>query len=150
MTFRFILLLSLFFLHTSNAQTECSALVEVTTGGSVSSGAYSTLHGKLKLNDNKLVDASNIPVQLVGMSSNVLTYFASCYTFASLQYYVANWGITVFRIDVNIDIGYIANPAGTKQTIDNIVIWCETLGIYVIIDWKVLEHGDPNYYLTSQ
>jgi hypothetical protein len=128
----------------------CANIVE-NTGETVSSIGYSTLHGKLTLNGIKLVDASNNPVQLVGLTSNVLSYFGKCYTFASLQYFAVNWGITVFRITVAIDnAGYTADPVGTKQTIDNIVTWCETLGIYVIIDWNVLEHGDPNYYLTSQ
>jgi hypothetical protein len=112
---------------------------------------YAQRHGKLKLKGVQLVDSFGEPIQLQGLSSFSLQYFPDCVTKESISHLVRNWGITVFRIAVSLsDTGYTINPTFFDQMIHNAVNWCEELGIYLIIDWHVLDPGDPNFYLTSR
>jgi hypothetical protein len=113
---------------------------------------FAQRHGKLKLiNGLQLADSFGQPIQLQGSSSFGLQYYPDCVTKDSISYLVRNWGITVFRATVSLsDSGYTANPAYFDKYINDIVTWCEELGIYVIIDWHVLDPGDPNFYLTSR
>lgn len=127
---------------------DCSTIT-ADTGGSVDSTGFVSLHGKPKLNSIHLVDANDSPLQLVGVSSHNILTFANCYTEAALQHLVTEWGITAFRITVYLEEtdGYLENPSGNDAAIAQLVAWCETLGIYAIIDYHVHEIGDPNHYL---
>lgn len=112
---------------------------------------YAQKHGKLKLKGIQLSDSFGEPIQLQGSSSFGLQYYPDCVTKESIAYLVRNWGITVFRATVSLsDSGYTINPAYFDKYINDVVTWCEELGIYVIIDWHVLDPGDPNFYLTSR
>ena len=123
--------------------------------GAVSSRGFADDHGKLTLDGVQLVDEFGAPVQLVGMSSHGLHWFPKCYTKESIQFLVENWGINVFRAAMYIgeggygDMGPSAR-AKLLEKLENIVDWCEELGIYVIIDWHVLTPGDPNAWLDSR
>lgn len=130
---------------------DCSTITEI-TGGNVNSTGFVAAHGKPKLNSIQLVDSHGEPLQLIGVSSHNILEFASCYTFEALRHLVENWGITVFRITVYLEgsNSYYANPTGNDAAIANIADWCETLGIYAVIDYHIMENGDPNYYLDSQ
>lgn len=90
-------------------------------------------------------------MQLQGSSSFGLQYYPDCVTKESISYLVRNWGVTVYRAAVSLaDTGYTADPPYFDQFIDKIVTWTEELGIYMIIDWHLLDPGDPNWYLTSR
>jgi hypothetical protein len=122
-----------------------------TTIDVIDCSGFAQRHGKLKLNGVQLSDSVGDPIQLQGSSSFDLQYFPKCVTKESISYLVRNWGITVFRIVVSLsDTGYTINPTFFDPFIDDIVNWCEELGIYLIIDWHVLDPGDPNFYLTSR
>lgn len=112
---------------------------------------FAQKHGKLRLKGIQLVDSFGEPILLQGSSSFGLQYYPECVTKDAISYLVRNWGITVFRAAVSLSSsGYTSNPAFFDKFIDDIVRWCEELGIYVIIDWHVLDPGDPNFYLTSR
>jgi endoglucanase len=151
----YLFLLSVAFLlsccQITQAADTCATLTEI-TGGTVDSTGFVTTHGKPKLNSIQLVDAYDVPLQLIGVSSHNILIFSSCYTFEALSHLVTNWGITSFRVTVYLEgsQGYMSDPAGNDVAIANIIDWCETLGIYAIIDYHVMEYGDPNHYLDSQ
>jgi endoglucanase len=130
---------------------DCASITEI-TGGSVNSTGFVTTRGKPKLDSIQLVDASNQPLQLIGVSAHNILTFADCYTYAALQHLVSEWGITVFRITVYLEEfnGYFDKPTENDAAIAQLVSWCETLGIYAIINYHVHEIGDPNHYLDSQ
>lgn len=112
---------------------------------------YVAAHGKLKVDGVHLVDEYDERIQLTGMSSHGLHWFSNCYTKESLTFLAKNWGMTVFRAAMYIgEGGYATNPTFNKNMVKDIVSWCEEIGIYVIIDFHVLDPGDPNYYLTSE
>ncbi len=57
--------------------------------------------------------------------------------------------MTVFRAAMYTDSkGYIHNPSVKNKVIEAVEI-CIDLSIYVIIDWHILEDGDPKYVQKS-
>lgn len=113
-------------------------------------GSPVAINGKLSISGTKLVNKCGNTVQLRGMSSHGVQWFQQCYNNAALDALVNNWGIDVFRIAMYVqEGGYINNPAGWKTWIDNMVDQCAARGIYCIIDWHILNPGDPNANLTE-
>ena len=110
----------------------------------VDNTGFATCHGKLRLSGLQLVGAQGEAVQLMGMSSHGLHWFANCYTKESITHLVTRWGINVFRAAMYIGEGGYGNNPALKQTVLDIVQWCKELGIYVIVDWHMLSPGNPN------
>jgi len=80
----------------------------------------------------------------MGMSTHGLHWFPDCYTKESIQYLVDNWNINVFRAAMYVNSGgYLDQKETLKQTVSDIVDWCEEIGIYVLIDWHILNPGNP-------
>lgn len=117
----------------------------------VDNTGFTDYHGKLTLNGVQLSNQYGEAVQLQGISSHGLQWFPDCYKKQSIQYLVENHGINVFRAAMYIgEGGYATNP-NVKVLLEDIVDWCEKLGIYVVIDWHVLKvDANPNYWLDSE
>ncbi|GAB3703771.1 hypothetical protein GCM10027592_34260 [Spirosoma flavus] len=83
------------------------------------------------------------------MSSHGLQWFDQCYTQASVQALATNWGADVFRAAMYVDEGgYLNNQSGLRAKINQIVDWTAQAGVYCIIDWHVLNPGNPNDRLS--
>ena len=103
------------------------------------------LNGKLKVSGTQLVNECGNPIQLRGMSTHGPQWFRNCYSEASLDVLVKEWGISIFRLAMYVEEqGYITNPSGWRQWIDSYVDYCGQRGIYCLIDWHVLNPGNPN------
>jgi hypothetical protein len=113
---------------------------------------FAVRNGKLKLANSQLVNEAGEVIQLRGISSHGIQWFPDCVTEDSIRYAVESYGINLYRIAVypgTSDSGYESDPQSFDTFVANIISWCESLGIYVIIDWHVLNPGDPNAWLTS-
>jgi hypothetical protein len=113
---------------------------------------FAQVHGKLKLDGVQLVDSNNQAIQLRGLSSHGIQWTSDCVTEESISYAVQHWGVNLYRAVIYIsltDSGYTSNSDYFDSYISNIVTWCENLGVYVIIDWHVLDPGDPNAWLDG-
>ena len=143
------LLASVLSLLVFSSAEDCSTITVIDDGSDLDSTGFVSLHGKPKLDSIQLVDAHGNPLQLIGVSTHNILTFANCYTYNALEYLVTEWGITVFRITVYLEEsnGYLEKPSENDAAIAQLVDWCETLGIYVVIDYHVHEIGDPNHYL---
>ena len=96
-------------------------------------------HGKLSVNGNKILDKSNNPVSLVGMSlfwSNTNWGGEEFYTEEVVDWLIEDWEITVIRAAMGVDEngGYLSD-ASNKDRVKKIVDKAIEAGIYVIIDW---------------
>ncbi len=121
------------------------ASVFTATPGSASSDFVAT-HGQLQVIGNQLCNQYGQPIQLRGMSSHGLQWYPQFVNYNSLKTLKEDWGMTVFRAAMYTDSkGYIHNPSVKNKVIEAVEI-CIDLGIYVIIDWHILEDGDPNIY----
>jgi len=115
------------------------------------SGNFVEKHGKLSLDGVQLVGSNGEPVHLKGMSSHGIHWFSNCYTKESIQHLRDEWNINLFRIAMYIgEGGYASQKETLRKRVEDMVSWCEELGIYVMIDWHVLTPGDPNAWLDGE
>jgi aryl-phospho-beta-D-glucosidase BglC (GH1 family)/chitodextrinase len=107
-------------------------------------GSPVAINGKLKVTGTKLTNECGNPVQLRGMSSHGIQWFPNCYSGSALDALAGTWKIDVFRVAMYVqEGGYVNNPTYWKGWIDNMVTECGKRGIYCIIDWHILNPGDP-------
>lgn len=107
-------------------------------------------NGKLSICGTKICNQSQKPIQLRGMSSHGLQWlgWGKCITGPSLNALANDWKVDVVRIALYVqEGGYETDPAGFKTQVDTIVDEAVKLGLYVIIDWHILNPGDPNQNL---
>lgn len=111
-------------------------------------------HGRLSVKGTKLVDKKGKAFQLKGVSSHGINWdvgepFVNEKALKTLR---DTWGVNCFRAamytqDYN---GYCTTDADSRKkllkTIDKAVKAAEKLGIYVIIDWHVLNDNTPKKY----
>lgn len=109
-------------------------------------------NGKLHVDGTKLVDESGKEVQLRGVSTHGLAWFpdyvnSDC--FATLK----GWGANLIRLALytHESGGYCTdgNQENLKQIVANGVQYATDNDMYVIIDWHVLNEGNPNTYKDS-
>ena len=101
-------------------------------------------NGTLYINGTKMLNASGKQTQLKGLSSHGLQWYDNCYTKESLQAIRDDWKSDLFRITVYVnEDGYNKDTAKVIKRIDQLITWCEELGLYYIVDWHVLSPGDP-------
>lgn len=102
-------------------------------------------NGQLQVVNGQLCNAKGEAIQLKGMSTHGLNF---CRFFTNtMNYLVKDWNIQVIRGAVFSSWdGYIGHPELNKERIKFIVDQAIQYGIYVVIDWHVIEEHDPNIY----
>ncbi len=103
-------------------------------------------HGRLQVKNGQLCDQSGTPFQLQGMGSHDLKQFP--FATNTVGHLVDDWHVSVIRASMYTDSygsSYIREP-GVKQAVKLIVEAALRHDVYVIIDWHILEDGDPNRY----
>lgn len=109
------------------------------------------INGQLTVCGTKLCNQHGTPIQLKGMSSHGLQWYGQgkCITSQSLDVLVENFKANVFRVALYVqEGGYETNPAKFTQEVSALINEAYNRGIYVIVDWHILNPGDPNYNLT--
>jgi len=127
--------------------SDCDSIIS-----EVENANFVGLHGKLAVNGTDLVDTSGEKVRLKGVSTHGINYFPEYVnydSFASLKDMGVNLvRLSMYTADYN---GYCTG--GDRQsllnTIDTGVDVCSDLGLYCIIDWHILNDGNPNTYLND-
>ncbi|MGY0433012.1 cellulase family glycosylhydrolase [Bacillus rugosus] len=103
-----------------------------------------SINGQLSIKGTQLVNQDGKAVQLKGISSHGLQWYGDFVNKDSLKWLRDDWGITVFRAAMyTADGGYVDNPS-VKNKVKEAVEAAKELGIYVIIDWHILNDGNPN------
>ncbi|MCI8647549.1 MAG: glycoside hydrolase family 5 protein [Firmicutes bacterium] len=108
-------------------------------------------HGRLKVKGTKLVDKNGKAVQLQGVSSHGINWDVGepFVNEAALKTLRDKWGANCFRIAMYTEDynGYCVTDAANRKkllkTIDIAVKAGKKLGMYVIIDWHVLNDQTP-------
>nr|AGW99979.1 endo-beta-1,4-glucanase [Bacillus licheniformis] len=129
----------------------CLLITLLTMGGMIASPASAAgtktpvaKNGQLSIKGTQLVNRDGKAVQLKGISSHGLQWYGEYVNKDSLKWLRDDWGITVFRAAMyTADGGYIDNPS-VKGKVKEAVEAAKELGIYVIIDWHILNDGNPN------
>ena len=108
-------------------------------------------HGKLCVKGTQLVGKNGEPVQLQGVSTHGINWdvgepYVNENAFASLR---DNWGVNCIRVAMYTEEynGYCVTDANSRKkllkTIDKAVKATKKLGMYVIIDWHILNDQTP-------
>jgi endoglucanase len=106
-------------------------------------------NGQLTVCGTKLCNEHGDAIQLNGMSTHGLQWFANCVTPASLNFLANNFKANVVRLSLYVqEGGYESNPTQFTNDISRLIDEASARGIYVIVDWHILNPGDPNYNLT--
>jgi endoglucanase len=106
------------------------------------------INGLLHVCGVSLCNQFDRPIQLRGMSTHGLQWFANCYNNASLDALANDWQADLLRIAMYVqEGGYETNPAGFTSQVNNLVDMAEARGMYAVIDFHTLTPGDPNYNL---
>lgn len=108
-------------------------------------------HGQLSVKGAQLVDQNGNSYQLRGMSTHGLTWFPDFVNEDAFRTLRDDWNTNVVRLAMYVDEWgngqcYMQNKDGSRQLLEKGVDICIKLGMYVIIDWHVLNPGDPSKY----
>ncbi|MGN1341148.1 MAG: cellulase family glycosylhydrolase [Oscillospiraceae bacterium] len=108
-------------------------------------------HGQLSVKGAQLVDENGNAYQLRGMSTHGITWFPDFVNENSFRTLRDDWNTNVVRLAMYVDEWgngqcYMQNKDGSRQLLEKGVDICIKLGMYVIIDWHVLNPGDPSKY----
>ncbi|GAA3291273.1 cellulase family glycosylhydrolase [Dactylosporangium vinaceum] len=106
------------------------------------------INGQLHVCGVNLCNQYNRAIQLRGMSTHGIQWFASCLNGSSLDVLANDWKADLLRIAMYVqEQGYETNPSGFTAQVNNYVDLAEARGMYAIIDFHTLTPGDPNYNL---
>ena len=112
-------------------------------------------NGRLKLVGNQLSNECGSPVQLRGVSTHGVMFHQECYKESAVASIANYWGASVLRLAIYTEnvggtAGYInGDKAFWDNWIDLMVGYAKDNGMYVVIDWHILEDSNPNTYLTE-
>lgn len=124
------------------------------TSGTTSDSTTTSPSGQLHVSGTKLVDSNNNIVQLKGVSTHGIQWGEmSPYVNEDTIRSIHDWGANVFRIAMYVEEnGYLAGGDQTKlkQIIDDGVTYATKYGMYVIIDWHVLNFSPDRYTTQAQ
>ncbi|MBO5088527.1 MAG: cellulase family glycosylhydrolase [Lachnospiraceae bacterium] len=111
------------------------------------SGTPVANHGALSVKGTNIVDKNGKVFQLKGVSTHGINWFPDYVNkeaFSNLSEYGVNAiRLAMYTVDYN---GYCSggNQADLEAIIDRGVQACTDLGMYVIVDWHILNDLDPN------
>ncbi|MBG0826426.1 cellulase family glycosylhydrolase [Planomonospora sp. ID67723] len=107
------------------------------------------INGKLHVCGVHLCNKYNRPIQLRGMSTHGLQWFAKCYNDASLNALANDWKADFLRVAMYVqEGGYETNPTAFTEQVNRYVDMATARGLYSIIDFHTLTPGDPNHNLA--
>ncbi len=102
------------------------------------------VNGRLEVCGTKLCNEDGHPVQLRGMSTHGTQWYPQCLTGGSLDALAEDWGADVLRVSTYVqEGGYETDPAHFTDLADSLIRQASERGMYVIVDWHMLDPGDP-------
>lgn len=110
-------------------------------------------YGKLSVKGTNLVDQTGKTVQLTGVSTHGLSWFPEYVNKDAFQSLRDSFGVNLIRLAMYTDESGGYCTGGDKEKlealIDQAVKDTKALGMYVIIDWHVLQDCNPQKYQSE-
>lgn len=101
-------------------------------------------HGRLSVIDGRVCGADGRPVQLRGMSTAGLQWYAGVVNDAAFAALVKDWKANLVRLTMYVgERGYATQP-GLMKHMEKGIELAIAHGLYVIINWAVHVPGNPN------
>ncbi|WP_424215004.1 glycoside hydrolase family 5 protein [Streptomyces sp. BI20] len=108
------------------------------------------VNGQLAVCGTKLCNRYGKPIQLRGMSGHGTQWYARCLTDGSLDALAQDWKADVLRVSTYVqEGGYETDPAKYTEIAHRLIEQATARGMYVIVDWHMLDPGDPNTNLAK-
>jgi endoglucanase len=105
-------------------------------------------NGQLRVCGRQLCNARGKAIQLRGMSTHGTQWYAQCVNDASLDVLANEWNADVLRISTYVqEGGYETDPARFTALAHDYIEKATARGMYAIVDWHMLDPGDPNLNL---
>lgn len=105
-------------------------------------------NGQLSVCGTGLCNEQGAQVQLRGMSTHGTQWYSQCVTDASLDTLANDWGADVMRISTYVqEDGYETDPEHFTALVNDYIDKLTARGLYAIVDWHMLDPGDPNFNL---
>ncbi len=114
--------------------------------GMADSHSATARHGQLQVIGTQLCNSRGKPIQLRGMSTHGLQWYGwdDKLSAASLDALSNDWKSDILRLSMYPDEeGYKSNPAHFRAMVDTLVDQTVNRGMYCILDWHILNPGDP-------
>ena len=134
------------------ASSSAEAAATEAPAPAAASGTPVSLHGELQVNGTHLVDCNGRNFQIKGVSTHGLAWFPEYVNKASFQTLRDEWGANCVRLAMYTAEygGYCeGGSAQMKTMVNNGVSYATELGMYVIIDWHILQDQDPNKHTAE-
>ena len=112
-------------------------------------------HGQLSVKGTDIVDESGSKYQLKGVSTHGITWFPDYVNKDAFQSIRDDWDANLVRLAMYTDTGDSNGycSGGDKDSIRGLVdagvIAATELGMYVIIDWHILNDNNPNSHIDD-
>jgi len=105
-------------------------------------------NGQLSVCGVRLCNEHGTQIQLRGMSTHGTQWYSQCVTGASLDTLAYDWNADVMRISTYVqEGGYETDPARFTALVNDYIDMLTARGLYAIVDWHMLDPGDPNFNL---
>ena len=107
----------------------------------------------LRVGGNHLVNPNGKTVRLCGVSTHGLAWFPQYVNKAAFQQLRDEWGVNVIRLALYTEEynGYLSggDQKAQRKLINKGVKYATSLGMYVIIDWHILNDNNPNTHIEE-
>ena len=105
-------------------------------------------NGKLHVCGVHLCNSGNRVVQLRGVSTHGLQFAPNCYHDAALDAIAGDWHADLLRIAMYVqEGGFETDQAGFTAKVNSLVDKATARGLYALVDFHVLNPGDPTVNL---
>lgn len=136
--------------ETTTTTPETTTTEATTTEPPVTADTPVAQHGKLSVNGANLVDKNGEVFQLRGMSTHGIAWFPAYVNYESFKTLRDDWNTNCVRIAMytHENGGYCAggDKENLKKLVKDGVEYATQLGMYVIIDWHILNERSPLKY----
>lgn len=132
--------------------TVVSVTEEPSPVGASPAGTPYEVHGPLSVTGTLLTDQNGKTTVLHGVSTHGLSWFPQYANKDAFRTIRDEWGVDTIRLAMYTAEynGYCTGDANNKTVLKNLIYDCvdaaTELGMYVIVDWHVLQDQNPNTY----
>lgn len=114
-------------------------------------GTPVALHGQLSVNGADIVDQNGNKFQLLGISTHGVGWFPDSVSKSAFNVFRDDWGVNSIRLAMYIEESwggsetlYLKQPERNYKLVTKGIDACIDLGMYVVVDWHILNPGDPS------
>lgn len=126
-----------------------TAKAEETADKEQSLTARPSLTGRLHLEGTQLMGENGRPAVLRGVSTHGLTYYPDFVDRDLFLHISRDWGANLVRLAMYSNDYCSGNRKANTNLLKKGIQYAVEADMYVLVDWHILEHGDPNQDLAE-